>query len=293
MVSFRVLVAYLVVASVVLLDATSAQPWGDFEAIVQSYARKLGETLNREVLWADPYRRNPHMQNNAQYEQYQASIRVVGDVKYGSPVSDISRPAWTFNQWFHNSMSTPIKSMFHKVKAEADEFEWSVNGNLVFAKDKVKKNFTFMIPPQLGLDRKNYTKEFKADEIMYGFQSKHSVTKMDLFNISQEIVVPANRSVQSTLVITERDVTIPWEMDLAISGSFAVWFKKKWNGHWLWFFPVHNLERENKNFRRVGDKLLYTLKGSFTGVFGTSAHLYLKEFEYRKPGFMANSDAHR
>ena len=42
-----------------------------------------------------------------------------------------------------------------------------------------------MIPPQLGLDRKNYTKEFKADEIMYGFQSKHSVTKMDLFNISQ------------------------------------------------------------------------------------------------------------
>merc|ERR1719383_1218145 len=99
----------------------------------------------------------------------------------------------------------------------------------------------------------------------------------------REIVVPANRSVQSTLVITERDVTIPWEMDLAISGSFAVWFKKKWNGHWLWFFPVHNLERENKNFRRVGDKLLYTLKGSFTGVFGTSAHLYLKEFEYRKP----------
>ena len=39
MVSFRVLVAFLVVASVVLLDATSAQPWGDFEAIVQSYAR--------------------------------------------------------------------------------------------------------------------------------------------------------------------------------------------------------------------------------------------------------------
>merc|ERR1712198_581811 len=76
--------------------------------------------------------------------------------------------------------------MFHKIKAEVDEFEWSVDGNLVFAKDKVKKNFTFMIPPQLGLDRKNYTKEFKADEIMYGFQSKHSVTKMDLFHLTRD-----------------------------------------------------------------------------------------------------------
>jgi len=293
MVLFRVIVAFLVGASVVLLDATSAQPWGDFEAIVQSYTKKLGEKLNQEVLWVDPYRRNPHLQENENYAQYQAKVRVVGDVKYGSPVSDISRPAWIFNQWFHNSMSTPIKSKFHKIKAEVDEFEWSVDGNLVFAKDKVKKNFTFMIPPQLGLDRKNYTKEFKADEIMYGFQSKHSVAKMDLFNISQEIVVPANRSVKSTLVITERAVTIPWEMDMEISGSFAVWFKKRWRGHYLWFFPVANLDRENKNFHHAGSRLLYTLKGSFTGVFATSAHLYHNEFAYRKPDFMENSDVHR
>jgi len=284
MASFQVLLAFLVGFNGLLLG--SAQPWGDFQTIVQNYAKKLGDEIGRTVLWSDPYCQNPHMVSHPQYHQYQAEVEVLGEVEYGAPVSDVTRPAWTFSQWYHNSMSTPIKSKFNKIKTTSDQFQWSVDGNLVWAKDKTKKNFTFIIPPQLeklGLDRKNYTKEFKADEVMYGFSSKHSVVKTDLFNISQEVTIPAKKSVQATFVVSERDVEIPWSVDLEISGSFAVWFKKKWNDHYLWFMPVKNLWRENPHFRLVDDKLLYTLKGTFTGAYGTTAHLYLKEFDLKKP----------
>jgi len=285
MASFRAIVAFLV--GFIGLFSATAQPWGNFESIVQNYAKKAGEQIGNTVLWADPYCHNPHMVSHPEYHKYQASVEVLGDIKYGAPLSDVSRPAWTFSHWYHNSMSTPVKSKFNKIKTSSDEFQWSVDGNLVFAKDKTKKNFTFIIPPQLGLERKNYTKEFKADEVMYGFSSKHSVVKTDIFNISQEVTVPANKSVQATLVVSEREIEIPWSVDLEISGYFAVWFKKKWDNHYLWFMPVKNLWRESPHFRLHEHKLLYTLKGIFTGVYGTNAQLYLKEFDLKKPEILS------
>jgi hypothetical protein len=287
MFSFRVGVVLLFAvggALICLPSEAEATPWGDFESIVQEYAKEQGAKVNHQVLWADPYGRNPHLKSNPQYKQYQAAANVL-EVKYGEPMTSVERPAWTFCQWFHNSMSMPMKNKFSKLKIVEDKFTWDVDGNLVFAKDKTKKNFTFMIPPQLGLDRKNYSKEFKADEVMYGFHRENTVVKQDLFNISQEVTVPSDRSVEATLVITEKDVTIPWTAELEISGYFAVWFKKKWRDHWLWFFPVDTLSVMDPHFRTVGSKLRYTVKGTFTGVFSTAAHLHLKEHELKMKPF--------
>lgn len=277
MLSLGKIAVVLLGASVFLLDATAAKPWGDFEAIVKTWAKNYGAKIGREVLWADPFCHQRHMHDNPKYWQYQAEAEVVGQIKYHPAAKSVDRPGWTFHQWFHNSMSKPLKTMFRKVKEQEDSFTWSVDGNLVFEKDKTKKNFTFIIPPQLGLDRKNYSKEFKADEVIYGFQYKKSNVQYDKFNITQEVTVAPGSSLESTVVITEKDVEIPWSLEVEISGYFAVWFKKRWQNHYLWFFPVSKLVEANPHFRRHGNALRYTLKGTFTGVFSINAHVYLKD----------------
>jgi len=102
--------------------------------------------------------------------------------------------------------------------------------------------------------------------------------------------VPSNRSVEVNLVITEKDVNIPWSAEVEISGQFAIWFTKRWNDHYLWFLPVTHLVEMNPNFRRVGSTLRYTVRGSFSGVYSTAAHLTVKEYELKQTPFQKEID---
>ena len=65
-------------------------------SINNSLFRKLGAERGGEVLWADAFYRRPHLQENPNYEKYQASADIVGDIHYGQPASNVSRPAYTF-----------------------------------------------------------------------------------------------------------------------------------------------------------------------------------------------------
>lgn len=178
-------------------------------------------------------------------------------------------------------------SKFSSVKVVSDEFTWNVDANFKYAKEgKTKKNFTFIIPPQLGLERKNYSKKFDADEVMKGVRYEESTVKYDSFNISQDITVPPNSSVLSTLTITGNEVTIPWSAELEISGFFAIWFKRRHNAHYLWFYPVWHLLNESPHFRRHESSLRYTIKGTFKGVYSKSAHLHLQEYPLRQRKLM-------
>ena len=57
----------------------------------------------------------------------------------------------------------------------------------------------------------------------------------------------------------EREVEVPWHADVYINGYVACWFEPKWDGHWLYFYPVWKLA--NADFRENGNGLRYRYVG--------------------------------
>lgn len=265
------------IITALFLNVVFADPWGDFKEIANEYARIMGEGLKQKVHWVDCYGEHNHIKENQEYLDLMAQAEIVGDVTYAEFGRTRNKPGWLFSNWYHNSLSTVLTAKFHETKEVEDVFSWSVEANLKFSKDNLKKNFTFIIPPQLGLDMKNYTKEFDADEVLFGVQAEKKVVKTDEFTIEQVVNIPPHKSVHAKMTIKELESSMPWYAEIKITGHIAVWYKKKVDGHHLWFYPVSHLAHLDPRFEATNDGLIYRVTGHFEGVFSTHATLELIE----------------
>ncbi|CAN7990520.1 unnamed protein product [Ixodes pacificus] len=78
-------------------------------------------------------------------------------------------------------------------------------------------------------------------------------------------------------VITDVTQEIPWTAQIDIEGWFAVWFRKRVNNHYLWFYPVSYLK--DPLLKGTKEGVRYTARGIFTGVRGTDSRIRVNQYD--------------
>merc|ERR1712137_1408705 len=165
--------------------------------------------------------------------------------------------------------STATTGKFAKTKSVTASFTWSITEGLTIG---TENTFKAGIPGVVGGDLK-----FKTELSLSSTQGK-TITETESFTVENHIPVAPKTSVKVVFTVIEREVEVPWTADVWVDGFIACWFDPKWDGHWLYFYPVWMLG--NKDFKAVGNKLRYGAKGVFKGVRGVETVLTTEECDY-------------
>lgn len=240
----------------------------DFDAHYKEWAEQKASSLRRSLSWTDAYGKHEHLAKRPEYSKYKINVEYK-NVVYGTTQKDVARPGFTFEEWYHNGGSEPLIGRFTKTKSTSSSFTWSVTEGL---KIGTENTFKAGIPGVVGGDLK-----FKTELSLSSTQAK-TTTETETFTVENHIPVAPHTSVKAVFTIIEREVEVPWSSDVVIDGYVACWFEPKWNGHWLYFFPVDHLA--NNDFKQSGSTLRYRAKGSFKGVRGIETVLTTQECDY-------------
>merc|ERR1711872_128047 len=229
--------------------------------------RKAGE-LRRSLSWTDAYGKHKHLAERPEYSKYKIDVEY-GNIQYQTATRDVAKPGFTFEEWIHNGGSTATTGKFAKTKSVTASFTWSITEGLTIG---TENTFKAGIPGVVGGDLK-----FKTELSLSSTQGK-TTTETESFTVENHIPVAPKTSVKVVFTVIEREVEVPWTADVWVDGFIACWFDPKWDGHWLYFYPVWMLA--NNDFKAVGNKLKYGAKGVFKGVRGVETVLTTEECDY-------------
>jgi len=258
----------LVALTLVLWASNGDAKVVDFDARYKSWAAQKARSIRRNLSWTDAYGKNSHLASRPQYSKYKIDVEYK-NIMYQSAVRDVAKPGFTFEEWYHNGGTTQLTGKFSKTKSMASTFTWSITEGLKVA---TENTFKAGIPGVVGGDLK-----FKTELSLSSTQGKTTKTT-ETFTVENHIPVAPKTSVKAVFTIIEREVEVPWTADVLINGYIACWFDPKWDGHWLWFFPVEELH--NGNFDKRGNSLRYRAEGRFKGVRGVETVLTTEECDY-------------
>jgi len=240
----------------------------DFDAHYKAWASRKAKEVRRSLSWTDAYGKNKHLAERPQYSKYKIDVEYE-NVQYQSAIRNVAKPGFTFEEWYHNGGTMPLTGRFAKTKAVTASFTWSITEGL---KIGTENTFKAGIPGVVGGDLK-----FKTELSLSSTQAK-TTTESETFTVENHIPVAPKTSVKAVFTVIEREVEVPWTANVLVDGWFACWFEPKWNGHWLWFYPVRHLA--NNDFQQVGNKIRYPAKGMFKGVRGVETVLTTEECDY-------------
>jgi len=240
----------------------------DFDAHYKSWAKQKARSLRRHLEWTDAYGKQRHLAERPQYSKYKIDVEYK-NIQYEPVVKNVAKPGFTFEEWYHNGGSHPLTGKFSKTKAVTASFTWSITEGL---KIGTENSFKAGIPGVVGGDLK-----FKTELELKSTQ-KQTKTETETFTIENHIPVAPHKSVKAIFTVIEREVEVPWHADVFINGYVACWFEPKWDGHWLYFYPVWKLA--NADFKENGNGIRYRAKGVFKGVRGVETELSTEECDY-------------
>ncbi|XP_042148445.1 uncharacterized protein LOC120837589 [Ixodes scapularis] len=101
-------------------------------------------------------------------------------------------------------------------------------------------------------------------------------TVSEEYTAEVKVTIPPMKSAKIEWVITDVTQEIPWTAQIDVEGWFAIWFRKRVNNHYLWFYPVSLLE--DPLLKETKEGLSYTARGIFTGVRGTNSSLRVSQY---------------
>jgi len=240
----------------------------DFDKHYKAWAQKKAQSVGRSLSWTDAYGKQKHLAERPEYSKYKVEVEYE-NVRYQNAVKDVARPGFTFEEWYHNGGSAPLTGRFSKTKSVTAAFTWSVTEGL---KIGTENTFKAGLPGVVGGDLK-----FKTELELSSTQAK-TTTEKETFTVENHIPVAPKTSVKAVFTVIEREVQVPWTADVWVNGYIACWFEPKWEGHWLWFFPVNRLA--NQDFKLAGNRLRFPAKGVFKGIRGVETVLTTEECDY-------------
>uniref|UniRef100_T1IT04 Cytotoxin n=1 Tax=Strigamia maritima TaxID=126957 RepID=T1IT04_STRMM len=243
----------------------------DFDEVARQYAENKAREYGRTLKWYDIYGKQKHLMERPQYHRYKITAWS-DNVKYGVVEKTVEKPGYVYTQWFHNSQSVPIVTEFSREVQLKNSYSWSVS-NSVKMYTEIKASAG--IPGVLGVNT------FFNSSIDLQSTESQTTVQTEIYSVKNIITIPPNKSVKAEFIVTEKDVQVPWEADVEITGWIAMWFDPKYNNHWLWFHPITSLANAKFKYSRNGG-LLYHSKGTFRGLRGVDT--VLKTYEYELMG---------
>lgn len=244
----------------------------DFEQVVRDYVQRVGKEYNRTVEWWDIHGRHSYIAERPKYNKYKLAI-TSDNLIYGPASQTLDRPGYDYSQWFHNSSSDQTtKQRFTKQIERPCKFTWTVTKGLRIG---TSVNVFAGVPGEFGASF-SLNLKFNLE------QHTRTTTETEIFSVTNLVHVRPNTSVKAECSVVEREMNIPWQVNVYIDGYVALWFKEKYNGHHLWFHPVYKLA--TGSFMRQNNGLVYVAEGHFNGVRGLECILQTYDYPLQSIG---------